>query len=87
VNLADLAWLALGATALAYALFSRGLVTVSAERAVTILLAQPVAAAALAYLLLGQSLAPWGVAGIAVLSASVLVLSGPTVGRRAIAHR
>jgi DME family drug/metabolite transporter len=67
-------YLGLVPTALAYALYLRGLRTVPATVAAIITLLEPLGSTALAVLLLGERLTPWGVAGAALLLASMGLL-------------
>ena len=85
---ADLAWLAdprglavilhlgLIATALAYVLFARGLRRVPVSAAATYSLAEPLTAALLGTLLLGEHFSPPSLAGAALLLAGLLLLAG-----------
>src|SRR3712207_75152 len=59
--------LGLGATALAYILFARGLSRVSVSTAATLSLAEPLTAGLLGVLVLGERLSPVAVAGMALL--------------------
>lgn len=89
---ADLSWLAeprgllvalhlgLITVGLAYALWGRGLVRVSASTAVTLSLAEPLTAATLGVLVVGERLAPVALLGVALLVAGLALL---TVGRSA----
>lgn len=84
---ADLNWLAqvrgltvalhlgLVATAAAYILFTRGLQTIPVAAAVTLSLAEPLTAALLGMLLLGESLAPAAWLGAGLLLAGLALLS------------
>ncbi len=65
--------------AIAYALFARGLRGISVATAVTLSLAEPLTAAALGVLLLGEKLPPLAVLGVVLLLAGLAVLSA---GRR-----
>lgn len=83
----DLSWLALEqglvvalhlgvmATAVAYALYVRGLMKVRAETAVTLALAEPLTATLLGVLLLGEQLTVAGFVGIGLLFGGLLLLS------------
>jgi drug/metabolite transporter, DME family len=73
-----IAWLGLGATAVAYALYSRGLRLVSTTVAGTLNLAEPLAAALLSVFLLGEQLSALEWLGCAVTLGGLLVavLSG-----------
>ncbi len=89
---ADLSWLAeprgllvalhlaLITVGLAYALWARGLTRVSASTAVTLSLAEPLTAAALGVLVVGERLAPIALLGVALLVAGLAML---TLGRPA----
>jgi DME family drug/metabolite transporter len=72
-----LAYLSLVPTILAYSLFNRGLRGVRSSTASTLGLVEPVLAAALAYLLLGERLSPLGLAGgLTILLALAIVVRG-----------
>ena len=62
-------------TALAYALFLRGMHTTSATAASTITLLEPLTATLLAVVLFHERLGPWGVVGGALLLGAVAVLA------------
>jgi DME family drug/metabolite transporter len=91
----DLTWLAdprgilvelhlgLIATALAYALFARGLQTISVATAVTLSLVEPLTAAMLGLLVVGERLTASGVIGVGLLATGLLVLSAERVERSA----
>lgn len=64
-------WLGLVPTTLAYVLFARGLVHLSAAEVTTLVLAEPLTAAALGILLLGEPLGPTTVAGGALIVAGL----------------
>lgn len=84
---ADLAWLAqprglavalhrgLVATAAAYALFARGLAALPAASAATLSLAEPLTAATLGVVVLGERLAPLAVLGAALLLCGLALVS------------
>ena len=82
------AYLGVVTTAVAYLLYGRGLRSVPAPVAVTLGLAEPVVAALLALVVLGERLTPGAAAGIALvgLALAVLVLPGPGQ-RRGAAER
>ena len=61
-------------TILAYSLFNRGLRGVRSSTASTLALVEPVVAAALAYLLLGERLGPVGLAGGAMILLGLLLI-------------
>jgi DME family drug/metabolite transporter len=60
---------------IAYALFARGLTAIPASSAVTLTLAEPLTAAMLGLVLLGERLAPVALIGIALLFAGLATLS------------
>ncbi|GLY02320.1 transporter [Actinoplanes sp. NBRC 101535] len=68
------AWLGLAATALPYALYARGLRSVSAGVAGVLALAEPVTAAALSAVLNGERLSPVQLAGCGCVLAGLLVV-------------
>jgi DME family drug/metabolite transporter len=88
---ADLSWLVqwrgmvvalhlgLVATAAAYVLFARGLITVSVATAVTLALAEPLTAGMLGVLLLGERLTPLALVGVGLILAGLALL---TLGAR-----
>lgn len=67
--------LGLVATAAAYLLFSRGLSTIPAANAVTLSLAEPLTAAFLGLVVLGETLTPWATFGVALLFGGLVLLS------------
>lgn len=83
----DLAWLAqprgvlvalelgLVATTLSYVLYIRGLVTVPAATAVTLALMEPLTAAVLGVVVLGEQLTPPALAGMGLLVAGLAILT------------
>ena len=73
------AWLGLVSTALAYALFVRGLRGIPASTAGTLSLAEPLVAAALAALLLGERLTPVAIVGASLLLAGIVFASLPSL--------
>jgi len=93
---ADLSWLAeprgvlvalhlgLVTVGLAYALWARGLTQVSASTAVTLSLAEPLTAATLGVLVVGERLAPVALLGVALLvvGLALLTLGRPAAGRQ-----
>jgi len=80
-NLATVAYLAVVPMFLGYALFGRGLAVVSAATATTLSLLEPAVAAVIAVLVLHEGLSPLGWVGMAVMVASLVMLTaGP--GRR-----
>jgi DME family drug/metabolite transporter len=76
-GLAAAAWLGIVTTAIAYVLFGRGLEGVRAATAATLTLAEPLTAALLGVLVLGETLGATAVAGVAVIAAGLLVLVVP----------
>ncbi|MBF4573960.1 EamA family transporter [Herbiconiux sp. VKM Ac-1786] len=70
-------WLGVVTTALAYALFGWGLARMPAATVATLTLAEPLTAALLGTLLLGETLGPVAAAGLAVLAAGILLLTLP----------
>jgi drug/metabolite transporter, DME family len=68
--------LGLLATAAAYVLFAAGLGRVSVATAATMSLAEPLVAATLGVLVLGERLTPAGLAGAALLVAGLALLAG-----------
>jgi drug/metabolite transporter, DME family len=70
------AYLGVVTTALAYLLYGRGLRTVSAPVAVTLGLAEPVVAAILGLVVLGEQLTGTGVAGLALVGLALATLVG-----------
>ncbi|HEX7980223.1 MAG TPA: DMT family transporter [Gemmatimonadaceae bacterium] len=70
-----LCFLAVVPTYAAYSLYSFGLARVEATRAATVATIEPVAAAALAYLVWGEALRPLGYVGAALVLAGVLVVA------------
>ncbi|WP_246329714.1 DMT family transporter [Geomonas limicola] len=91
---ADLAWMAaprgiamvlyLGVivTALSYWLFARGLRSVPVATAVTLSLAEPLTAALLGIVVLGERLSPLALCGIPLLFAGLAVLAGSLGGKK-----
>lgn len=69
-----LGYLVLVPTILAYSLFNRGLRGVRSSTASTLALVEPVVAAALAYLLLGERLGPTGLAGGVMILLGLLLI-------------
>jgi drug/metabolite transporter, DME family len=72
---AMVAWLGLVTTALAYWLFARGLARLSAATATTLDLAEPLTAALLGVLLLGERLSPQGLLGAGLIAGGLLLLT------------
>lgn len=79
-----LGYLVLVPTVLAYSLFNRGLRGVRSSTASTLALIEPVVAASLAFLLLGERLGPLGLVGAALilLGLVLIVRSTAAVGKR-----
>ncbi len=82
-GLAMIAFLAVVPTALAYVLFARGLQQLTAGETATLTLAEPLTAAALGAIVLGERPGAIAVAGGAVVLAGLLALTG---GRRPMAQ-
>lgn len=80
-GLAAALWLGVVTTALAYVLFGWGLARLPAATVATLTLAEPLTAALLGTLLLGEVLAPAAAVGLAVLAAGILLLTLPTRSR------
>jgi drug/metabolite transporter, DME family len=76
-----LAALGVGPTALAYALYYRGLRSAAPSTAVLMTLLEPLTATLLGVLLLGNRLGPTGTAGMVLLSISVIITAWPRPGR------
>jgi drug/metabolite transporter, DME family len=74
--------LGLVATTLAYVLYVRALRTVPAATAVTLALVEPLTAATLGIVVLGERLSPLALAGIGLLLAGLLILAMPWPLRR-----
>jgi DME family drug/metabolite transporter len=68
--------LGVGATAVAYVLFTRGLALVPVTTATTLTLAEPLTAAMLGILVLGERLTPIGATGAALLLGGLAAISG-----------
>jgi DME family drug/metabolite transporter len=68
-------WLGLVTVALAYILFGRGLVTVPVSTTVTLTLAEPLTAAALGIIVLGERFTPAPAAGAGLLLLGLVVLA------------
>ncbi len=71
---ATVLYLGLVATALAYILFVRGLKTLSAGSAVTLSLAEPLTAATLGVVLLGEQLSPTAILGAALILVGLAII-------------
>lgn len=82
-GLAAALWLGVVTTALAYVLFGWGLARMPAATVATLTLAEPLTAALLGTLLLGEVLAPVAAVGLAVLAAGILLLTLPARNRPA----
>lgn len=74
-GLAMSVWLGLATIAVAYALFTWGLERLTAAAAATLTLAEPLTASVLGIAVLGERLAPLGVAGLMVLVAGLVLLA------------
>jgi DME family drug/metabolite transporter len=81
-NFAAVAYLAVVPMFLGYVLFGRGLAAVSASTATSLSLLEPAVAALIAVLVLGERLPVLGWVGMAVLLASLVVLTAPSRGQR-----
>ena len=75
-GMAVVLYLGVVVTALSYWLFARGLKSVPVASAVTLSLAEPLTAALLGIVLLGERLSPTALAGIPLLFAGLAVLAG-----------
>ena len=74
-GLAMALWLGLVATTLAYVLFGIGLRGLAPATVSTLTLAEPLTAGILGVAVLGETLSPGGVVGLAVLAAGIVVLA------------
>ncbi len=81
-NAAAVTYLAVVPMFLGYALFGRGLAAVSASTATALSLLEPAVAAVIAVLVLGERLPTLGWMGMAVLLASLVVLTAPSRRQR-----
>lgn len=79
VNSALLVYLGIGATSLSYVLFSCGLKKIPSSSAVTLSLAEPLTAAVLGVLVVGEALSGLSWVGVMLLLCGIIVL---TIGRR-----
>ncbi|RWZ51582.1 EamA family transporter [Labedella phragmitis] len=79
-GVATAVWLGVVTTGVAYVLFGRGLSDVRASTAATLTLVEPLTAALLGVLILGETLAATAASGIAVVAAGLLVLVVPRRG-------
>jgi DME family drug/metabolite transporter len=70
-------YLGIGATALSYFLYGRGLRTTPVATAATLALAEPAVAALLGLLVLGERLTPLSIAGLVLLAISLVVVAVP----------
>jgi DME family drug/metabolite transporter len=68
-------WLGLGATALAYILFTRALARLPVSHGATLSLAEPLTASLLGVLVLGERLGPPQLAGAALVAAGLAILA------------
>ena len=80
------AYLGLGPTALAYVLFARGLRRLAPRTVATLTLAEPLTAAALGVVVLGERPPPVGIAGAALVLLGLLTLAGRRDPRGAAAE-
>ena len=80
-GIAEVVYLAAVPTALAYVLFARGLRRVAAGEAATLTLAEPVTAAALGALVLGERPGAVAILGAALVLAALAVLAAPRPAR------
>ncbi|MEU9080506.1 DMT family transporter [Kitasatospora sp. NPDC048538] len=78
-------WLALATTAVGYLLFTRGAQRISAATTGTLSLAEPLLAALLGVLLLGERLGGWAALGTALLLGGLVVVSVPVRSRARVA--
>jgi DME family drug/metabolite transporter len=83
-GIAMVAWLGLAATAVAYWLYARALVRLSAATATTLDLAEPLTATLLGVLLLGERPGPQAAIGAALIAAGLLLLTLAPQRRRAV---
>jgi DME family drug/metabolite transporter len=75
-------WLGIATIAIAYTLFTWGLQYLTAATAATLTLAEPLTAALLGILVLGEHLEPLAVTGVLVLAAGLVLLAAGARGRR-----
>lgn len=80
-GIAVVLYLGVVVTALSYWLFARGLRSVPVATAVTLSLAEPLTAAVLGIVLLGERLSPTALCGIPLLFAGLAVLAGSLSGK------
>lgn len=81
-GIAAVLYLGVVVTALSYWLFARGLRSVPVATAVTLSLAEPLTAALLGIVVLGERLSPTALAGIPLLFAGLAVLAGSLGGKK-----
>lgn len=81
-GLAVVLYLGIVVTALSYWLFARGLKSIPVASAVTLSLAEPLTAALLGIMLLGERLSTAALAGIPLLFAGLAVLAGSMGGKK-----
>lgn len=74
-NLAVLIYLGIGATTIAYLLFSRGLREIPSSSAVTLSLAEPLTAALLGVFLVGETLSALSWAGVGLLLGGIIAVT------------
>ncbi|MET4158614.1 DMT family transporter [Agromyces sp. PvR057] len=84
-GLAMALWLGLVATTLAYVLFGVGLSGLAPAVVSTLTLAEPLTAGILGVVVLGETLAPGSVLGLAILALGIVVLAAGGCRRRAVA--
>ena len=81
-GIAVVLYLGIVVTALSYWLFARGLKSIPVASAVTLSLAEPLTAALLGIVLLGERLSPAALGGIPLLFAGLAVLAGSMGGKK-----
>ncbi|WP_309242128.1 EamA family transporter [Paenibacillus sp. S150] len=69
-------YIGIAATGVAYLLFNYGLSRLQASTTVTFSLAEPLAAAVLGILALGEPISGWGIAGLLLMLGALLLLAG-----------
>lgn len=83
-GLAMALWLGLVTTTLAYVMFGFGLRGLAPATVSTLTLAEPLTAGVLGVAILGETLAPGGVAGLIVLAAGIVVLASGRAAHRSL---
>ncbi|WP_082462445.1 EamA family transporter [Agromyces sp. Leaf222] len=86
-GLAMALWLGLVATTLAYVLFGAGLAGLAPAVVSTLTLAEPLTAGVLGVVVLGETLAPGSVLGLAILALGIVVLASGGCRRAAVASK